>query len=144
MASYTDKEFVIIWNKGYEPIDFQTDPCFYRSTDSFIGTVRLKDFVVRIYCDGEMVLDNKTNRETYYTGGELVDAGFNTDEKLWQAGEKGELEWRNNPWFDLYVNGEHLDCVTHSIDEAVNAAKAFLSEEVANAERIELDLPEWV
>jgi hypothetical protein len=42
-----------------------------------------------------------------------------------------------NPWFDMYVRGEHLDNVHHEIGEALQAAKAWLEEEVANAKMIE-------
>jgi hypothetical protein len=52
-----------------------------------------------------------------------------------------------NPWFDMYVNGEHLDNIHHDILEAIEAAKAWLDEEIENAKQIEdagvemLDLP---
>lgn len=41
--------------------------------------------------------------------------------------DEGLLEWRLNAWFDLYTDdGEHLDCVCSSLDEAIANAKERL------------------
>lgn len=45
--------------------------------------------------------------------------GIPSDEEL--------LDWQQNAWFDLYTpDGEHLDCVSQTLSEAVRNAKNLL------------------
>ena len=47
----------------------------------------------------------------------------------------GRIEWVNNSWFDLYATDHNvgdfgwLDCVCHSLTEAIWQATALLSED---------------
>jgi len=115
----------------------QQDAAFYRDMMNHICTVRHGEFEVDIYCDGDMKVKNREDGETYRYGGDLITAGFDTDENLQKANEQDTLYWDMNPWFDMYVRGEHLDNVHHEIGEALQAAKAWLEEEVQNAKLIE-------
>lgn len=43
--------------------------------------------------------------------------------------EEELLEWSNNAWFDLYSSeGEHLDRVTMSLEEAIESAEIYLEQ----------------
>ena len=41
-----------------------------------------------------------------------------------------------NSWFDLYCYGEHLDAVTHTLDEALYTAKNYVYQEYFDAETL--------
>ena len=138
--------FDVSWSSGFPLPGEQTASEFYKYSSSYICEVKKDGFTVDIYLDGEM----RYNREDgicIYDGGDLVAAGYDTDKKFTDAMEAEELQHINNPWFDLYVRGEHLDCITHDINEALQSAKAWLEDEINNAKEIEnfgvspLDLP---
>ena len=139
--------FDVSWSAGLPLPGEQTASEFYKHSSSFICEVKKDGFSVDIYCDGEMRYDLKEHGISIYDGGDLVAAGYDTDKKFTDAIEAEELEHINNPWFDLYVRGEHLDAVTHDINEALQCAKAFIEDEIHNAKEIEnfgvsrLDLP---
>lgn len=129
--------YEIEWAEGL-PLGYnQKEAAFYCTGSSgWIATLRRDGFEVDIYCDGEMtarVLVDENRYETLTTGPELIDHGVKTDEDLQTMVE----EWGMNPWFDLYVHGEHLDAVTHDIGEAIDEAKQFLDAEATNAKNIE-------
>ena len=65
--------------------------------------------------------------------GQFVITSGQDIERLVAIGEDDEdYYWVNNNWFDLYIKGEHLDQVTHTIDEAVESAKAVIAEHIVN------------
>ncbi len=127
----------ITWNSGLPMGDEQTDAMFYRADSNFVATVKSGDFEVEIYCDGITRITDRTNGERYTDGAALIAAGYDTDKKLEEATDSGDLYVDNNSWFDLYVQGEHLDAVTHDILDAVRSALSFLDEEKTNALSIE-------
>lgn len=129
---------VASWQPGYPLHESRRDAIFYRAAGSnFVGQVKISDFAVDIYCDGEVRIHDRTTDSTFFYGSDVIGAGYDTDEKLSDATESGDLYVVHNSWFDLYCEGEHLDAVTHDIWDALNAAIAFLKEEKANAEEIE-------
>lgn len=140
-------EYEVRWATGYPLHGTQTDAAFYRDDESYICSVSRNGFSVDIYCDGDMKIVNRTNGDVYRCGADLIAAGFDEGKKIGDLSESGDLYWDMNPWFDMYVNGEHLDNVHHDILEAIEAAKAWLDEEIENAKQIEdagvemLDLP---
>jgi hypothetical protein len=125
------------WAEGF-PLGYdQTDAAFYRNpSSSWVCTLSRDGFEVDIYCDGEMraVVLADEHREAVATCGEelIEEYGVKTDDDL-----KMVQEWVNNPWFDLYVQGEHLDSVTHDIREAVACAKEYLEKTIINVRLIE-------
>ena len=127
--------FDVSWSFGYPLPAEQTASEFYKYTGSFVCEVKKDGFVVDIYLDGDMRYRN--GDVEICNGGDLMAAGYDTDKKFTDAMEAEELEHINNPWFDLYVKGEHLDCVTHDINEALQSAKAWLEDEIMNAKEIE-------
>ena len=129
--------FEVEWQAGYPLHETQQDAAFYRDDTNHICTVRHDGFEVDIYCDGDMKVKNRSNDDVYRYGGDLIHAGFDTDERLSEANETDLLYWDMNPWFDMYVRGEHLDNVQHEIGDALQAAKAWLEEEAQNAKLIE-------
>ena len=140
-------EYEVKWATGYPLHGTQTDAAFYRDDESYICSVSRDGFSVDICCDGDMKITNRTNGDVYRCGSDLIAAGFDEGKKIGELSESGDLDWGMNPWFDMYVNGEHLDNVHHDILEAIEAAKAWLDEEIENAKQIEdagvemLDLP---
>lgn len=125
------------WAPGL-PLDAdRTASEFYKGYGSFVVEVKKDGFAVDIYLDGEMRYTNKAHTVIIHDGDDLVAGGYDTDEKFTDAMELEELESIFNPWFDLYVRGEHLDAVTHDINEALQSAMAWLDEEITNAKQIE-------
>lgn len=129
--------YELTWAPGL-PLDAdRTASEFYKHSSSFICEVKKDGFQVDIYLDGDMRYRNEEQDITIYDGGDLVVAGYDTDKKFTDAMEAEELQHINNPWFDLYVRGDHIDSITHDINEALQSAMAWLDEEIANAKEIE-------
>lgn len=121
--------------------------------DNWIGSVTAeqdgKSVTIDIYCDGETRYDvpyvnedgsfDPNNYQVVRTEADWLGIGVTTDKELdecykyWE-GQGVEIH-RYNSWFDLYteINGtsEHLDCVTHTIDEAILQAEAVAKEAVS-------------
>jgi hypothetical protein len=55
------------------------------------------------------------------------------------ANDQELLDWVNNSWFDLYCEGEHLDAVTHELNEAIAVATNYVKQEWQNAEELDKD-----
>jgi len=120
------------------------DACFYAG-EGHIATVLYEGFAVDIYCDGDTKIYNRKT-DQYYTGGaDLILGGFDTDAKFHKAtgvaetaedAEEESLVMDMNSWFDLYCYGEHLDAVSHMLNEAIDMAKEYVYEEYFNAETL--------
>ena len=120
------------------------DACFYAG-EGYIATVLYEGFAVDVYCDGDTKIYNQKT-DQYYTGGaDLILGGFDTDAKFHKAtgvaetaesAEEEGLVMDMNSWFDLYCYGEHLDAVSHMLNEAIDMAKEYVYEEYFNAETL--------
>lgn len=123
--------YTIEWAVGLPHPKTQRDAMFYcNPMTPFVCTVKKGNFSVDIYCDGETRVNVHQYAEICRSGGDLVEAGIDCDEKL--VDEQG-LTVVNNSWFDLYETdtGEHLDYVTHQIQEAIASAVEWLDEQEA-------------
>ena len=125
------------WATGFPLAKGQTDAAFYKNpSSSWVCNLKKDGFEVDIYCDGDMravVLADENRFAEATCGEELIEEyGVKNDDDL-----KLIHEWVNNPWFDLYVRGEHLDEVSHDIRDAIASAKAYLEETLENVRQIE-------
>lgn len=116
-----------------EPSHTQNDSIFYTGM-GLIATVTFQGFYVDVYCDGDTRANllNEPQGEvvsTLYTPSDFINAGLDSDGVLMIANEQGLLDWVNNSWFDLYCDGEHLDCVTHDIREAIGSAVTYVRQQ---------------
>jgi len=127
------------YNIPYKGIERKSVEFYKDLSTSLVATVKRLDgtgVAVDIYCDGDMRFVSREG-DYYQEGADLIAAGYDTDKKLESAVESEELECRLNPWFDLYANGEHLDRVTHDIDDAIMEAEAFVEELSYSVEMLE-------
>lgn len=131
-----ESKFVIKYASHLSPSVIERyDACFYAG-EGLIGTVSYEGFAVDIYCDGVTKIQNRETDE-YYTGGsDLIRGGFDTDSKFSEAMDNEILVMDMNSWFDLYCYGEHLDAVTHTLDDALFAAKNYVYQEFFDAETL--------
>ena len=111
------------------------DACFFAG-EGLITTVSYEGFAVDIYCDGETKIYNRETDDYYNGGKDLIACGFDTDSKFNKAIEDESLLMDMNSWFDLYCYGEHLDAVTHTLDEALARAKDYVYQEFFWAETL--------
>ena len=111
------------------------DACFFAG-EGFIASVAYEGFVVDIYCDGETKIYNPETEEWYKGGTDLILGGFDTDNRFNRAVENESLVVDMNSWFDLYCYGEHLDAVTHTLNEALHTAKNYVYQEYFDAETL--------
>jgi hypothetical protein len=125
------------WGAGFPHHESKRDAMFYRDDSSFVCKVKISEFAVDVYCDGITDVRDRTNGERYRDGADLIRNGYDTDEKLNEATDSGDLEVVNNSWFDLYCDGEHLDTVSHDIYDAIRDAITWLQQEKDNALQIE-------
>lgn len=113
--------------------DFQ-DACFYPNGP--IATVTVQGTPVSIYLDndGEMnatYFDSQTGEETVLRNHMDLRNCFPNGEKDLDKLDN-ELTWDMNPWFDLYQAPfdeskdyiQHLDCVSHMINDGLRRAVA--------------------
>lgn len=129
-------EVKVDYRSGVAPDPKQQDAIFFTGF-GLLATVSYEGFAVDIYCDGETkahLLDSPQGQvvRSLYDASDFIDAGLTTDDALRLANEQGLLDWANNSWFDLYCYGEHLDCVSHEISEAIAYAETYLKERRAS------------
>lgn len=127
------------WDTGLPYHESKRDAVFYcdGSSSSFVARVKISEFAVDIYCDGVTNYVDRTSGDNLRCGADFIKAGWDTDEKLTEASESGDLHHINNSWFDLYCEGEHLDAVSHDVWDALRDAITFLQTEKQNAKAIE-------
>ena len=131
------EDLIINYNDSKEYREGRTDASFYvlgHGHDQ-VASVTYGDRTIHIYCDGEMryrkwtSIEAKTNGEdptVIRYADRLIESGINNDEQLYKAIDIELIEMDNNPWFDLYDDDEHLDCVCDTLESAVTAASAIL------------------
>jgi len=131
-----ESKFVIKYASHLVPsVTERYDACFYAG-EGLIGTVSYEGFAVDIYCDGDTKIHNRKTDEYYMGGSDLIRGGFDTDSKFNEAVENETLIMDMNSWFDLYCYGEHLDAVTHTLDDAICAAQNYVYQEYFDAETL--------
>jgi hypothetical protein len=131
-----ESKFVIKYASHLVPsVTERYDACFYAG-EGLMGTVSYEGFAVDIYCDGDTKIHNRKTDEYYMGGSDLIRGGFDTDSKFNEAVENETLIMDMNSWFDLYCYGEHLDAVTHTLDDALHVAKNYVYNEFFDAETL--------
>jgi hypothetical protein len=131
-----ESKFVIKYASHLVPsVTERYDACFYAG-EGLMGTVSYEGFAVDIYCDGDTKIHNRKTDEYYMGGSDLIRGGFDTDSKFNEAVENETLIMDMNSWFDLYCYGEHLDAVTHTLDDALYVAKNYVYQEYFDAETL--------
>lgn len=130
----------IEWHLSFEPdLDNQQDAIFYQGLGC-IATVKYKEVSVDIYSDGDLravLKDDVRGDSTLRTTSDFLDFGLTSDEKIREANENNLLDWDMNNWFDLYVEGEHLDCVEHTLFDAIASASVYVRDESQNIKTLE-------
>jgi hypothetical protein len=107
----------------------------YQSAHDIVATVSNGDREIDIFADGEMRIHIEQDGDIVVVRycDRLPENGINNDDELNVAVESGEAEFINNSWFDLYASDRNvgdqgwLDCVHHSLSEAIEQATALLS-----------------
>lgn len=124
------KNFWVDW--VCQPEENRNDAVWYYG-ETLMGTAYLKHgeetYSLDIYLDGETLVkipynDSKDNFDYVRHQSDFIAAGIETDADLVKISDY----FVHNSWFDLYADGEHLDCVTHEIPDAVSQAEAVLTE----------------
>jgi len=116
----------------------QTDSAFHCWSGDWetlaIVTAGERKFVVG--SNGEMRIYAPNDEVWRYTD-DLLNAGIDTDEKLYEFVNKPENEnaVANNNWFEFYeVDGEDSWEVHETVEEAIEAVKEILASETAGRE----------
>jgi hypothetical protein len=120
------------------------DAVFYTG-EGIIATVTYKGFGVDVYCDGatNATLLDQPNGEIVshlYSAFDFISAGLGTDDAISMAVEQEILVFANNSWFDLYCDGEHLDIVCHTMDDALESAKTYVEEQYFDEQELMKEL----
>ena len=109
----------------------------YQSQHDAVVTVSNGEREITVYADGEMRIHIEEDGDIVVVRycDRLPENGINNDAELNVAVESGEAEFINNSWFDLYATDHNvgdqgwLDCVHHSLTDAIEQATALLSED---------------
>lgn len=124
------------------------DAAFYvwdANAHQHIGSITYGDREVAIYCDGEMRFNLWGTKAERELGGaprvvrycdELTYAGIRNDDDLYRAIDGDRIDVVNNAWFDLYLSdelrdGDHADVVTHTLTDAIAAARDLITNDEA-------------
>jgi len=128
----------ITWHQPDERSQGREDSTWYtHSADhhDIVASVSNGERTVHIYSDGEQRAHLAYDPTDWSKGHEVIRycdqwGDIKNDNDIYEASESGRLDWINNSWFDLY-NDDHLDCVEHTLTEAIEWATALLSEDKA-------------
>lgn len=109
----------------------------YQSAHDAVVTISNGEREITVYADGEMRvhIDYDGDIVVLRYCDKWAENGINNDADIFEACEDGRLEWVNNSWFDLYASDDNvgdngwLDCVSHSLTDAIEQATALLSED---------------
>ena len=125
---------------GMKPHDHRRESVFFEN--GLVATVGIDGYAIDIYAEGNTRLnyDDGYNPRIYSTPDDFIYGDLETDDKLVAIQDDDDYFWVNNNWFDLYIKGEHLDQVTHTIDEAIESAKVLVAEHIVNVCFIENDM----
>jgi hypothetical protein len=117
---------------GMKPHDQRRESVFF--TNGLVATVEIDGYAIDIYAEGNTRLNyaNGDDIRIFSTPDDFIYGDLETDAKLQEIQDDEDYYWVNNNWFDLYIKGEHLDQVTHTIDEAIESAKAIVAEHIVN------------
>jgi len=133
----------ITWHQPDERSQGREDSAWYtyQSAHDLVVTVSNGDREIDIFADGEMrvlvydLADRTNDPSIIRYCDRWTEHGINNDADIFQASEEGRIEWVNNSWFDLYATDHNvgdagwLDCVHHSLTDAIEQATALLSED---------------
>ena len=77
-------------------------------------------FVMR---NGEMRIQYKDATLRYTS--DLLEAGIDSDQKLIELDEAGEIEWMNNSWYEVWSDSDpdYFSEPLHELDLAIETAK---------------------
>ena len=133
----------ITWHQPDERPRGREDSAWYtyQSAHDLVATVSNGDREIDIFADGEMRVivygrdHDPANPDTIRYCDRWEVYGITTDADISNAYDEGLIEWVNNSWFDLYATDQNvgdagwLDCVQHSLTDAIEQAIALLSED---------------
>lgn len=133
----------ITWHQPDERSLGRDDSAWYthQSSHDLVVTVSKGDREIDIFADGEMRVlvyerdHDPANPDIIRYCDRWKLHGITNDADIFQASEEGRIEWLNNSWFDLYAtdqnvgDGGWLDCVEHSLTDAIEQATVLLSED---------------
>lgn len=127
----------INWHQPDERSQGREDSAWYtyRSAHDPVVTVSNGEREITVYADGEMRIHIEEDGDIVVVRycDRLPENGISNDADIFEASENGRLEWVNNSWFDLYATDNTvgddgwLDCVHHSLTDAIEQATALLS-----------------
>lgn len=139
MTTKTPAGITFTWEDEDLREEGKEDPAFYVwDNHTHICTLSNGTATVHVYCDGEMRANVYENDDpNHFTDDFSIvrycdrwkEYGINNDAQLFQAQENGRVEWVDSAWFDLYSDDEHLDCVSHTLTEAIQNAVSILDEQ---------------
>jgi hypothetical protein len=120
------------------------DAVFYTG-EGLIATVTYKGFHVDVYCDGVTHAELLDQPNGYpvsrlSSASDFISAGLGTDDAISMAVEQEILVFINNSWFDLYCDGEHLDIVCHTMDDALESAITYVEEQYFDEQELMKEL----
>jgi len=126
----------ITWHQPDERTEGREDATWYtHSADhhDIVASVSNGERTVHIYADGEQRVHLAYNPRDWSEGHEVIrycdqwaQYDLKSDYEIFEATESGRIDWINNSWFDLY-NDDHLDCVQHTLTEAIASAHELLA-----------------
>jgi hypothetical protein len=104
----------------------------YGSSSTLVHTVYHEGRYADVRACGQMVIANVSSDDVITTEADLDAWGFATDAALDLIGQDGfPWEWRNNPWFEVFVDDESTGVIEHTVDDAINEAYRMLTEVAA-------------
>jgi hypothetical protein len=126
----------ITWHQPDERSQGREDSTWYSYSPDhhdIVASVSNGERTVHIYSDGRTRVhipyeagDWSKGHHVLRYSDEWSAHNINNDKDIYEATENGLLDWINNSWFDIYAD-DHLDCVQHSLTDAIASAHELLA-----------------
>ena len=103
------------------------DSLWYQNDMNPIATVVYEGREASVYCMGEVRV--RVGDQIYRNIDDVIDFGIHDDDALFQAEERGDIEFFNNNWFEVFdpSDDEETGIVEHTLRGAIDAAVEYVT-----------------
>lgn len=104
----------------------EQDSVWFQNDMNPIATVVYGDREASVFVVGEVRV--RVGDFIYKNVDEIIDFGIHTDAQLDEAVERGDIEFFNNNWFEVFEVGDDdvTGIIAHDLNDAIRAAEDYL------------------
>lgn len=117
----------VVYPEGVLDFTDQQDAIWFQNSINPIATVVYNGREASVYCVGDVRVI--IGDDEFRNLNDILDFGVSSDAQLFEAEERGDIEFLNNNWFELLdvQTDQFVDIICHSLHEAIDAAVDYVS-----------------